>query len=261
MTKNVPLPEQTSHSSRREPAISAADEGALNDPIWSALNDRHRVFAWGNDLAMRYRNDIAPFAALRNSSPEAFAALEEIVAPGEQVALFSTKPRPTLRSFEVFQTLSCVQMVALNLSGDTSIRMETPTIVRLGRNDVPEMLQLTRLTNPGPFKERTLELGAYIGVRDRGILVAMAGERMQFAQYVEISAVCVHPDYRGKGYARLLLTTLMQEITERRMMPFLHVLAENTGAIALYESLGFVIRTACLIDVCQKSGDASQRPE
>lgn len=257
MTKNVPIPGRTSRSSTGESAISAADEAALNDPIWSALNDRQRVFAWGNDLAMRYRNDIAPFAAVRNSSSEAFAALEKIVAPCELVALFSTKPRSTLCSFEVSRTFSCVQMVALNLSVDTSIRTETPTIVRLGRNDVPEMLQLTSLTNPGPFKERTLELGTYIGVRDHGILVAMAGERMQFAQYVEISAVCVHPDYRGKGYARLLVTTLMQQIMERRMMPFLHVLAENMGAITLYESIGFVIRTACQIDVCQKSGNAA----
>ena len=182
MTKNVSIPDRASHPSTGEPAISAADEAALNDPIWSALNDRHRVFAWGNDLAMRYRNDIAPFAAVRNSSSEAFAALDEIVAPGDRVALFSTKPRPTLGSFEVFQTLSGVQMVALNWSGKTSIRTETPTIVRMARNDVPEMLQLTRLTNPGPFKERTLELGTYIGVRDRGVLVALAGERMQLAE-------------------------------------------------------------------------------
>jgi predicted GNAT family acetyltransferase len=258
MTKHVPVPERTSHSGAGESVISAADEVALNDPIWSALNDRHRVFAWGSDLAVRYRNDIAPFAALRNSSQEAFAALEQVVAPGERVALFSTKPRSTLGRFEIFQTLSCVQMVSSNLPGDTSIRMAIPTIVQLGENDVPEMLQLTRLTNPGPFKERTLELGAYIGVRDRGILVAMAGERMQFAQYVEISAVCVHPDDRGKGYARFLVTTLMQQIAERRMVPFLHVLAENTGAIALYESLGFVIRTACQIAVCQRSEFATQ---
>lgn len=258
MTKDVPIPERTLHSSTSEQAIYAADEVALNDPIWSALNDRHRVFAWGNDLAMRYRNDIAPFAAVRNSSSEAFAALEEIVAPGERIALFSTKLRPTLGNFEISQTLSGIQMIALNWSGKTSMRTGTPTIVRLDENDVPEMLQLTRLTNPGPFKERTLELGTYIGIRDHGALVAMAGERMQFAQNVEISAVCVHPDYRGKGYARLLVTTLMQQITERRMMPFLHVVAENTGAITLYESLGFVGRTACQIYLCQKSGNAAQ---
>jgi len=252
MAKHVPVPELTANSGAGESAISAADQAALNDPIWSALNDRHRVFSWGSDLAVRYRNDIAPFAALRNSSQEAFAALEEIVAPGERVALFSTKRQPVLSGFEIFQSLSCLQMVALTLPEDTSIRMAIPTVVRLGENDVPEMLQLTGLTNPGPFKERTLELGAYIGVRDRGILVAMAGERMQFAQYVEISAVCVHPDYRGKGYARFLLTTLMRQIAERRMVPFLHVLAENTTAIALYESLGFMIRTACQITVCQK---------
>jgi predicted GNAT family acetyltransferase len=207
---------------------------------------------------MRYRNDIAPFAAVRNRSREAIAALEEIVAPGERVALFSTKPQSALDGLEILQSLSCVQMVALNVQEDTSIRMAIPAIMRLGENDVPEMLQLTKLTNPGPFKERTLELGAYIGVRDRGILAAMAGERMQFGQYVEISAVCVHPDYRGKGYARFLVTTLMQQIAKRGMVPFLHVLAENTAAIALYESLGFVIRTACQITVCQRSAHATQ---
>lgn len=256
MTKQVPFPTQTPRSDAGEPAISADDKTALNDPIWSALNDQHRVFACGNDLAMRYRGDIAPFAALRDSSQAAFAALEQIVAPGERVALFSTTPQSTVGRFEVFQTLPCVQMVSLKVSEDNSVKRVLPTMVQLGESDIPEMLQLTGLTHPGPLKERTLELGAYIGARDRGILVAMAGERMQFGQYVEVSAVCVHPDHRGKGYARFLVSTLMQQIVKKGRRPFLHVLAENKGAIALYESLGFVIRSACEIAVYQRSEDA-----
>ncbi|MNR28329.1 putative acetyltransferase [compost metagenome] len=85
-------------------------------------------------------------------------------------------------------------------------------------------------------------MGRYIGMRAQGRLVAMAGERMHPAGHVEISAVCVDDDWRGKGLAGRLMQRLQRDILQRGESPFLHVLSDNRNAIALYERLGFALR-------------------
>jgi predicted GNAT family acetyltransferase len=115
-------------------------------------------------------------------------------------------------------------------------------IVTLGAGDVPAMLELTKLTNPGPFAARTHELGTFLGIKVDGRLVAMAGERMKPADYTEITAVCVHPDHRGRGYAQILLGAVARQILARGEIPFLHVFSNNGGAIALYRRQGMEIR-------------------
>jgi len=104
------------------------------------------------------------------------------------------------------------------------------------------MLALTALTKPGPFGTRTHELGTYIGLREEGKLVAMAGERLKVPGYTEISAVCTHPEHNGKGYAGLLMTEIMHRIRDRGETAFLHVRQDNARAITLYERLGFQAR-------------------
>ena len=47
------------------------------------------------------------------------------------------------------------------------------------------MLALVAATAPGPFGRRTPLLGRYLGIRDGGRLVAMAGERLRVPGHVE----------------------------------------------------------------------------
>jgi predicted GNAT family acetyltransferase len=115
-------------------------------------------------------------------------------------------------------------------------------VFELGSAESPEMLELTALTKPGPFGTRTHELGAYLGIRDGGKLVAMAGERLKVPGFTEISAVCTHPEHTGKSYARLLMSKIIDRIRAKGETPFLHVRQDNTRAIAVYESLGFQTR-------------------
>ena len=111
--------------------------------------------------------------------------------------------------------------------------------IELGERDVPEMMALAALTKPGPFGRRTRELGAYLGIRESGNLVAMAGERLRVPGYTEVSAVCTHPDHVGRGHARALITEMVKQICNRNEVPFLHVRADNLRAIGLYEHMGF----------------------
>lgn len=113
------------------------------------------------------------------------------------------------------------------------------SIVELGDADATEMLELTTLTKPGPFAKRTHQLGTYLGIRRNGKLVAMAGERLKIPGFIEVSAVCTHPEHSGKGFARILMTEVMRRIVDREETPFLHVRESNQHAIALYEKLGF----------------------
>jgi predicted GNAT family acetyltransferase len=118
--------------------------------------------------------------------------------------------------------------------------------------DVPEMMQLVELTKPGPFLPRTIELGSYIGIRSDGRLIAMAGERMRFPGFTEISAVCTHPDRRGRGHSTSLVHIMMRAILDRGETPFLHVFKENTRAAALYDKLGFVRRRSLAVTVLKR---------
>jgi predicted GNAT family acetyltransferase len=228
--------------------LTARDEAALDRPIWSALTSKHRSLALGGDRAWRYPADIAPFAAVSDFTPEAVSDLRTLVTEGV-VALQTTTADDGPDGFEVLNRLVLRQMILVEGPPD---RPDVSLDV-LGESDVPAMLELTALTKPGPFFPRTYQLGRYIGIRDGDRLAAMAGERMRLDGCIEISAVCVHPDYRGKGYAQTLMKSLMTSISARGETPFLHVLDANLGAIALYERLGFAIRTTIHLAVLQRS--------
>ncbi len=152
-------------------------------------------------------------------------------------------------SLQVARTFELVQMLGEHTGG-----AHDPEAVTLGSADVPEMLELVRLTEPGPFFQRTIELGRYIGIRHDGALVAMAGERLRFDGWTEISAVCTVPTYRGQGLASRLVSTLVADIQRRRECVFLHALTSNTSAIRLYEELGFCVRRNRTISVLMRAG-------
>jgi ribosomal protein S18 acetylase RimI-like enzyme len=212
----------------------------LDNPIWHALSTTHSSFTVGNSLAKHYPRDVAPLAALPEQSAEAYKTLAAFIPLGDGAALFlKTEPTPSA-NWTLLHHASMYQMICNTLpdiAEPGEHRLLTPA-------DVPEMLALTELTEPGPFRERTIELGSYLGVFHSGRLVAMAGERLRLTGFTEISAVCTHPDYRGRGYARRLILAKISHILHRGETPFLHVRANNTPAIQLYKSIGFQTHNA-----------------
>ncbi|AMV48839.1 GNAT family N-acetyltransferase [Paraburkholderia caribensis] len=211
----------------------------LDRPIWTALTTRQAHLGLGDALARRYHPDVAPFAALASDTPAAYEALHRLLQPHEQVALLSLAPLAGIDTLQVEHVGALYQMVAMRHDAET---VDDQDVTRLTNADAKEMLELAQKTKPGPFGTRTHEMGRYIGIRDHGRLVAMAGERMRLDGYVEISAVCVDDDWRGKGLAGRLINILRREITERGETAFLHVLSHNTTAFRLYEKLGFELR-------------------
>ena len=232
---------------------SAAIESALNRPVWSALTTGDRRFAEGGSLALRFPPDIAPFGATADDSPEAFAALKALISQEERVALVTVDSLTRYPGLDVVREAPIIQMIAEGAAIPQPSASLEPIV--LGPSDIPEMLQLTQQTNPGPFGPRTHELGEYIGIRVDGALAAMAGERMRLDGAVEISAVCVSPDHRGKGYAAFLVAWLVRKLRAEGSTPFLHVFTDNP-AIALYERLGFRTRKTLRLTVLSHSSEA-----
>jgi predicted GNAT family acetyltransferase len=223
----------------------------LDKAIWNALAGRHNAFAEGNDRVRRYANTVAPFGAMADTSPESFRALHALIEQHGPTALVSASEVVPPAEFAIVRRDTLLQMI---WQGEPDSENEPPH-VRLTADDVPDMLALVAATQPGPFGPRTIELGTYIGIRREGKLAAMAGERMKPDGFTEISAVCVDPAFRGHGFAATLMKRLIAIVASRSETPFLHVLASNRGAIALYEKLGFVERRAMhlrVLDVAKR---------
>jgi GNAT superfamily N-acetyltransferase len=220
----------------------------LDRPIWNALTTRQQALAEGGALARRYPPAVAPFADMAEMSPQAFVALAALMSGSELAVLFTPDPVTPPAAFNVLLAKTGEQMIGMPA--------ESPArgvdIVTLGADDVPAMLELTALTKPGPFSVRTHELGIFLGIRIDGQLAAMAGERMKPAQYTEITAVCVHPSHRGRGYGQILLAAVARQISARGEIPFLHVFSDNDSAIALYRRQGMEIRRRLHVTVLQR---------
>jgi predicted GNAT family acetyltransferase len=220
----------------------------LDRPIWSALTTRQQALAEGGTLARRYPTAVAPFADVADMSPESFAALRALMSGSEIAVLFTPDAVTAPAEFKILLAETGEQMIGT--PAESSIR--DIDIATLGADDVPEMMALIELTKPGPFSARTHELGTFLGIRVDGQLVAMTGERMKPGNYTEMTAVCVHPDHRGRGHAQALLGAVARQIVARGEIPFLHVFTSNESAIALYRRQGMEIRRRLHVTVLQK---------
>jgi predicted GNAT family acetyltransferase len=204
------------------------------------LTTHHAALSVGGARARRFLRDVNLFASARDDAPESLAALAELVLPGEHVYVLQVPNILVPPGLQQVRSAPGVQMVASRqvLAEPTDVQ-----ILTLTDRDAPEMLALAQLTEPGPFLARTHVMGSFIGIRSGGRLVAMAGERMRFPGYTEVSGVCTHPEFRGRGFARLLSATVAARIQARGETPFLHAWQTNHAAISLYEKLGFQLLT------------------
>ncbi|MFZ2102913.1 MAG: GNAT family N-acetyltransferase [Oricola sp.] len=221
----------------------------LDRPVWGALTTAQSDLALGSGGARRFPADISPFIVARDDCDESLAGMADLAREGETVVLLQREPSPLPPGFMQETEAPGVQMVAVNLRSPSG----SHEVIPLGDADAPEMLELATMTKPGPFLANTHRLGGFIGIRHDGRLAAMAGERLKPGNFCEISAVCTHPDFRGRGYAGLLTQIVAARIAGRGQTPFLHTYASNATAIRLYEKLGFRHRCAMTVQVMKRA--------
>ena len=221
-------------------------ENLLDHPIWSALTTRHEKFALGKDKAHRFDPEVALFAAAKDDSTPCLAALADLINEKDTVFMVQRHPIVLPDKLAAEKVVAGVQMVKRRPVEARKIKEQ---IERLTTGDIPAMLELTELTKPGPFLKRTFEMGEYWGVKIDGRLAAMAGERLKVPGFTEVSGVCTHPDFRGKGLAAALSTFMAGRISDRGETPFLHAYADNDVAIEIYKRLGFELRCEMQVGV------------
>ena len=222
----------------------------LDHPIWHALSTVHAHFAEGDDLAKRYPADVSPLAAIREQSPQAYASLGELLGPEDVAVFFLDAPPRVPEKWRILQNLEMHQMICHTPPTQTSI--PDSVIEPLCDSDIPQMRQLAEATEPGPFRSRTIEFGGYQGIRDAGRLVSMTGQRLRVPGFTEVSAVCTYPEYRGRGYAQALVSTVSQGIFARGETPILGVRLDNSSAVRVYKRAGFTIRRNLHVLVVKK---------
>jgi ribosomal protein S18 acetylase RimI-like enzyme len=218
----------------------------LENPAWHALIDRQGRQGQRTELAARFLPAISPLAALRAPTR---AALDELASlcGRDPAMVLSGAPRMPDSSFRVARTVAVRQMCCEVACEAIAVSAE-----RLGNADATDMVALVTLTEPGPFAQRTVELGSYFGIRDGGRLIAMAGERLKPPGWVEVSGVCTHPDGRGHGYALGLVARVMNDIFARGERAFLYVAVgspSEKSATRIYERLGFRFRREMYVHV------------
>jgi predicted GNAT family acetyltransferase len=224
----------------------------LDNVIWNALTTRQTEFAEVGAEARRFMPEVTLLAGLSEPTAEGYESLRGLLRGRETIALFLAEPYQPCAGLELAARDRVLQMTCNNGNFNAAGSESDPRVIELSVADSPEMIELTALTKPGPFSTRTHELGTYLGIRDAGKLVAMAGERLKVPGFTEVSAVCTHPEHTGHGYARILMSEVMRRIRSRGEAPFLHVREDNVRAIALYERLGFAVRVVAHLAVLRK---------
>ena len=207
----------------------------LDNIFWESLAGPHAKFAVGTADARRYAPGISPIVGFAIAEQPNLEALAPYCQPGEQFycADWVGNVHPGWR---IDAESTMFRMIWDDAATPTD---EAPEATPLGRQHASSALELAELTRPGPFGLRTIELGEYFGYFVGTRLVAMAGERMHAGRFREISGVCTHPEFQGRGFARRLMSKLIGRQRMRHEFPFLHVMRNNTGAQRLYRRMGF----------------------
>lgn len=219
----------------------------LDNPVWSALNGPHRGLSLRHADLLWYPSSIAPFAAIPTAGtlPDLESAHHQGL--GDQAYFVGVCPDSLPDGWRVISRSHILQLFPT---------LEIPEAgedagVVLGESDRHAMRELTQIAFPHFFRERTAELGVYLGVYDGPQLIAMAGERMALSGLQEISGVCTHPDFGGRGHARRLTRALLSRHRRRGVGSFLHVSEGNSAAEQLYDSMGFKVRSRlpmCMVE-------------
>jgi len=215
------------------------DDGELDNPFWSSLHGRHRHLAQAAGEVARFPAAYAPFLGVADARVDAADALASLVAPDESVYLLGVAPRAPggwrLEAFADLAQMACTSPIDV---------IDGPDVIELTDTHRADVLALTALVYPHYFRPRTMELGRYFGIyiadeRGDGRLAAMIGERLGTDAHQEMSAICTHPDFNGRGYARRLTALLTNDVLAHGRTPFLHVSHANIRAKQLYEQLGY----------------------
>lgn len=214
------------------------DDAGLDNPFFSALDSLHRDTALRRGDVARYPADVAPFLGVAHADVEVGDAFDALVPEGDEALLLGIAPTRMPEGWKLEPFADLAQMIR----EEPLDEIDGPEIFELDESDRADVLALTALVYPHYFRPRTMRLGRYFGIHENGRLAAMIGERLGTPHAREMSAICTHPDFLGRGHARRLTAFLVNDTLAQGRLPFLHVSHANTRAKQLYERSGWRMR-------------------
>ena len=212
----------------------------LNNPVFYSLIGGDRHLGTGTDKVRYFNDAVSPFAGFEDGYKKGFDNLYEMLPAGRRILYATPRNIEPPGNWQLVVAIKGLQFVYENRQ---HFDISSSKLIPLQVKHVPQMVELAKLTKPGPFDVRTIEFGHYFGVFENDKLVAMTGQRLHVQQYSEISAVCTHPDHIGKGYGATLVQHAVNLILDQDKIPYLHVREDNERAIKLYQRLGFNVRS------------------
>ena len=221
----------------------------LDNPAFNALFTGNKQLANGTDSIKYFSKEVSPFIGFKELLPDSFQQLYDLLPYDGPIGYVTPIETEIPEMWKLLDPIKGRQMV---YNGDIK-NVKISNLIKLSDEHIPQMMELTKLTNPGPFDTRTIDFGNYYGIFDDDKLVAMAGQRMKPLPYIEISAVCTHPDYTGRGYAKQLVQFQINRIKEEGNTPMLHVACDNERAFDVYKKIGFEVRSFMYFYILQKN--------
>ena len=210
----------------------------MHNPVYNALLSGDRHLSYGNEQVKYFDEQVSPFAGFEQNYTDGFSGLYELLPAGRKILYATPSFISEPAGWQLQHEIKGLQFV---YEAGKSMKSAFPDLIPLTEIHINQMVELAKLTKPGPFGLRTIDFGYYFGIFEKEKLVAMTGQRLHVQNFTEISAVCTHPEHTGKGYAYTLLQHQLQLILQQDQQPFLHVREDNKRAITLYQRLGFSI--------------------
>jgi RimJ/RimL family protein N-acetyltransferase len=232
---------------RRSPALHAYALGDLDDFFWPHT----RWFGWERSgrlehLALLYTEAAPPvLLAVAGEAPETMQPLLREVAKHLPDRIYGHLSPPLVGALPGFETEGApaphVKMGLADLRLLPGLDVESPELLRSG--DLAEVQSFYEAAYPGTwFQPRMLATRRYVGIREHGRLVCVAGVHVWSPTWrvAALGNVATLPEARGRGLATAACARLCRVLLEDGIETIgLNVQADNAAALHAYAKLGF----------------------